>query len=451
MIAARSSLRGALSALTVVLALLTLVVVAALALLANRLQRVSGTLGAAVESIRLVEEAEIALLLHARSDDPIARGRFENDMLGALAAARVYVTDDEELEAVDRAAAAAVEYLAGETGDVNTIYRLIDRVVDINVAQSDQAKQASRSWSRLGTLASALASVALVLVTGGALWWLRARAFRPIVELAGTVERYGRGDRAARAPEAGSVELVEIGRRFNEMAANLESQREARVAFLGRVAHDLRNPITALRMQAQRYGPDDPPPDGERLRRLLEVLNRQITRLDRMLGDLLDSARVEAGKLELRLIAEDLRPVVRDACAPFVDLSPQHALEVVVPEGEVRVRCDRLRFEQVIANLVSNAIKYSPSGGTVRVALEAHDGEAAVAVTDEGIGISEADRARLFEPFRRVGISREGVPGVGLGLYGVRKIVEAHGGCVEVDSAPGRGSTFRVTLPLAAA
>jgi signal transduction histidine kinase len=448
MTAARPSLRGALTALTVLLAMLTLLVVTALGLLANRLQRVTATLGAAVESIRLAEEAEIALLLHARSDDALVRGRFESELLAALAAARGHVTAPDEEVALERAEAAVAEYIGGAREDVDAIFQLIDRLVVINIAQSEQAQQASREWSRIGILLGVVVSLAVVLVTGGALWWLRARAFRPVLELAQTLERYGRGERQARAPEQGGRELVDIGRRFNDMAANLEAQRDARVAFLGRVAHDLRNPINALKLQAQRYA-GGPPPDEARVRRMIEVVNRQATRLDRMLGDLLDSARIEAGQLELQIGEHDLRPVVADACAPYDGMSTQHPIEVRLPEREVRARCDTLRVEQVIGNLVSNAVKYSPSGGAVRVALSLDDGAAVIAVSDEGIGISDEDRRHLSEPYRRVGISRDHIPGVGLGLYGVARIVEAHGGRVEVDSAPGRGSTFRVRLPLA--
>jgi signal transduction histidine kinase len=114
------------------------------------------------------------------------------------------------------------------------------------------------------------------------------------------------------------------------------------------------------------------------------------------------------------------------------------------------VSCDALRIEQVLTNLVSNAIKYSPRGGRVEVTLEQPGTEAILNVVDQGVGIPSDDQAHIFEPFRRSGASRELVPGAGLGLFVARRIVEAHGGRIEVESRPGAGSTFRVHLPLTA-
>ena len=111
------------------------------------------------------------------------------------------------------------------------------------------------------------------------------------------------------------------------------------------------------------------------------------------------------------------------------------------------IRCDPLRIEQVITNLLSNAIKYSPEGGRVDVAVAPQEDGAVISVTDQGLGISEEDQQRLFEPFRRVGLSMETIPGVGLGLFVVRRIVEAHHGRIDVTSARGKGSSFRIWIP----
>jgi signal transduction histidine kinase len=114
----------------------------------------------------------------------------------------------------------------------------------------------------------------------------------------------------------------------------------------------------------------------------------------------------------------------------------------------VILRCDPLRIEQVVTNLTSNAIKYSPRGGAVDLVLQRNHHEVITTVTDHGVGMTEEDSRRLFEPFRRVGLSAETAPGVGLGLYVAKRIVEAHQGRVEVESKPGQGSTFRVYLPI---
>ena len=137
--------------------------------------------------------------------------------------------------------------------------------------------------------------------------------------------------------------------------------------------------------------------------------------------------------------------------APRPDLTgtQQFPIDVQLPEEPAVVECDPMRIEQVVTNLISNAIKYSPDDAPVTVSVASNDEEVAVSVADRGIGLSEEERQRLFEPFRRVGLSKEAVPGVGLGLFVVKRIVDAHHGRIEVESEPGEGSTFRVLLPAA--
>ena len=123
------------------------------------------------------------------------------------------------------------------------------------------------------------------------------------------------------------------------------------------------------------------------------------------------------------------------------------AAEPTELEARLQALEDHVRIEQVLTNLVSNAIKYSLAGSVVEVSLQRQAGQIELCVVDHGMGIAPKDLARIFEPFRRVGLSNGNVPGVGLGLFVVRKIVEAHGGRIDVESTLGRGSTFRVVLP----
>jgi signal transduction histidine kinase len=130
---------------------------------------------------------------------------------------------------------------------------------------------------------------------------------------------------------------------------------------------------------------------------------------------------------------------------------PSHELSLSVPETPVLLRCDGTRIEQVLNNLVSNALKYSPTGTHVEVTVLQQGEEALLSVSDQGIGISTEDQRHLFAPFRRSPDARVSAPGAGLGLSVARRIVEAHGGLIEVDSQPGKGSVFRIRLPLARA
>jgi signal transduction histidine kinase len=166
-----------------------------------------------------------------------------------------------------------------------------------------------------------------------------------------------------------------------------------------------------------------------------------------MVFDFVDAARIEAGRLELQLETCDVREIARVPIDLFEPTAPAHRLSLVAPHEPVLVTCDPARIEQVLNNLLSNAIKYSPRGGRVTVAIEPRDDFVALSVTDEGVGISAEDRALIFEPFRRTGSSKESVPGVGLGLFIAKRIVESHGGRITVGSAPEKGSTFRVELP----
>ena len=178
------------------------------------------------------------------------------------------------------------------------------------------------------------------------------------------------------------------------------------------------------------------------------MLDRQLTRIERMLGDLIDTAKAEAGQLELRFEPCDARSLVRNVVELFESVSLGHVIETRLPDEPVMIECDPLRIEQVVGNLVSNAIKYSPEASPILVALSTQRGDAMIDVVDHGIGISPDDRQRLFEPFRRGRAAQDGPPGVGLGLFVGRRIIEGHGGRIEVDSAPGRGSTFRIHLAL---
>jgi signal transduction histidine kinase len=139
---------------------------------------------------------------------------------------------------------------------------------------------------------------------------------------------------------------------------------------------------------------------------------------------------------------------VRESAELF-DGYPRHELVLDLPAAPVQLRCDPLRVTQIVVNLISNAVKYSPDGGPVEIAVTDESDSVSVAVTDHGLGMTDTQTRRIFEPFSRVGLSGDAIPGVGLGLHVLQQLVRAHGGTVEVKSAPQHGSTFRVHLPRA--
>ncbi len=165
-----------------------------------------------------------------------------------------------------------------------------------------------------------------------------------------------------------------------------------------------------------------------------------------MVNDFVDVSQIEAGRLRIESRPCDVVGLIKEVVAVLVDTTPAHRIEVSAPNVPVVVHCDPLRIEQAVENLMSNAIKYSPPDAAILVRVAREDTGVMIEVRDEGPGISDVDQQRLFKAFHRVG-SYERIPGIGLGLFVTHGIVEAHRGTIEVVSAAGRGSTFRIHLP----
>jgi two-component system, OmpR family, sensor histidine kinase MtrB len=452
----RFGLRGVLTVMTVAVTSLALTVLVLLLIMTQYSSRVTSRLAESVENVRAVEETQIALLEHERETQPLEQHRQEEEMLRNFAAIRLGASQ-EALDAAAKAEALVQAYIAsartappGE--DRRSLARpaflSLDEVSNLNIAEARSARDTAARWDqRLNVLGSLSVGVVLVL-TVSVLWWMRTQAFQPIIELARAMERFGRGDHEARAEERGPTELREMVERFNQMAVALAAQRRAQVAFLAGVAHDLRNPLSALSLSVSLIEPNQPLPPEPKIRRTIELVRRQLKKLERMVSDLMDMTKVEAGQLDLRIERHDLTQLARDVVDLFEATEPEQRIELSFASGPILVECDSLRIEQVMSNLISNALKYSPAARKIEVSLKHHGDEATFSVRDYGIGISEEDQQRLFEPFQRAGLSKDTIPGAGLGLYVVARLVSAHAGRIEVDSAPGDGARFTLYLPL---
>ena len=294
---------------------------------------------------------------------------------------------------------------------------------------------------------------AVVLLLGGGLIivLLHRNVYRPLVDLDASIARYASspGERE-HAPVTGPSEVRRIAATFNEMIDKVADQERREAAFLAGIAHDIRNPLMVIRGSTEVLLMQETPSRAS-LERDCGRIMRQIERMEHMLTDFVDARGIESGMLELTPCDVDLGELARDVTDRFRAAAPSHELVVDAPGRAISVHCDQLRLEQVLVNLITNAIKYSPDGG--RVVIAAGDdggGWVTLSVSDQGIGIPPDQQTAIFEPFRRVASASAGIAGSGLGLAVSKRIVERHGGRIEVDSEPGRGTTFRVLLPAGA-
>jgi len=220
----------------------------------------------------------------------------------------------------------------------------------------------------------------------------------------------------------------------------------APLALLSDVCHELRTPLTAIRAFAEILR-DSPDLDAAQRRRFLGIIAAESERLTRLLTDLLDAARMQAGALPWRFAPVALEAVLRDAASVAAPLFAARgvALGLELAEGLPPLRADADRIAQVAINLLGNAAKFAPeASGRVRLRLFGTADGQAFEVADNGPGIAPADQAVIFERFRQAGAA----PGSGLGLAICRAIVEGHGGVLSLCSAPGAGATFQVALPV---
>ncbi|TAK34583.1 MAG: HAMP domain-containing histidine kinase [Chloroflexota bacterium] len=243
-------------------------------------------------------------------------------------------------------------------------------------------------------------------------------------------------------------ENAELFRAQLARADELEESHKRLQEFFGVVSHDLKSPLTAIVGNAQLLTRSTRLDEDARSK-MVEGIIREAKRIKRLADDLADAAQVGAGHLSIEKTICDLVSLAEHVVSQHQLTTEIHKLTLQCLSGDVVGHWDCDRLSQVLANLVGNAIKYSPEGGEVRLRLEARDGEVLVSVSDQGAGISQQDIPALFAPYSRV-YRKGGIRGTGLGLYITKGIVEAHGGRILVESRVGEGSTFTVILPLSA-
>ncbi|MEZ5319552.1 MAG: HAMP domain-containing sensor histidine kinase [Vicinamibacterales bacterium] len=289
-----------------------------------------------------------------------------------------------------------------------------------------------------------IAVVTAGLAGGVALTHQALRPLRDVVRTAREIARTGEFHARVEAGPEGDL-VDELGRVFNTMLERIDTLIDGMRGALDNVAHDLRTPVARLRARAEAALTS-----GGReadTRAALAECVEEADRVTELLTTLLDISEAQTGTMRLTLEDVPVPEVARETIDLYEDIAEDKgvALTSRVPAGAV-VRADRQRLRQVLANLVDNALKHTDAGGRVEIGAETGPAETTITVADTGTGIAPGDLPRIWERLYRADQSR-GSPGLGLGLSLVRAIAAAHGGRAEATSEPGRGATFRITLP----
>jgi two-component system sensor histidine kinase BaeS len=271
----------------------------------------------------------------------------------------------------------------------------------------------------------------------------------PVQAMAQASERIADGHYDERVEVAGADELADLAKRFNEMAEKLDQVESMRRRLIADVSHELRTPLTAI--QGSMEGLMDGVLPAER--DTYEQIHADAARLNRLVDDLQELSRVEAHSYTLDLEAVDVADLVQTVVRRFSAQAQSKGLELkpVVPAALPHLRGDLDRLVQVLSNLVSNALQYTPNGGRVEIAAARFENQVRIDVRDTGLGIPAEHMDHVFDRFYRVdkSRSRQSGGGSGIGLTIARLLVEAHGGTIWAESAgPGRGSTFSFTVPI---
>jgi len=275
-------------------------------------------------------------------------------------------------------------------------------------------------------------------------YWVAA----PLQKAAKVASSIGIGDFDQSVPTSGPDEVKSLAKSFNDMVARVKVSQQAQRDFVTNISHELRTPLTSIQGFSQAIL-DGTASDPDSVRRAANVIYDEAERMSRLVNGLLDLARLDAVPASLNRVPLDLGKVLNSAVEKLTLRAKEKNITMKVRIDPLpSMLADTDRLSQVFTNLLENAIKYTPEGGTVMLAAKAGSGEVIVAVADSGNGIPAEDLPRIFERFYRVDKARSG-KGYGLGLAITKDIVQAHGGSIRVESAVGSGTRFTVRLPAA--
>ena len=334
----------------------------------------------------------------------------------------------------------SMRYMVIPINDANHQYGFIRVALPLSLI--DQRLDRLRNIAMVAAILTAI----IALLLG---FWIARSFAAPLSRMTNMAQLYSEGDYKQRLEIDRQDEIGELAKTLN-LFAETAAQREAtRRDFIANASHELKTPVTAIQGITETLL-EDVSMDDETRRQFLQKVNGQSIRLSQLISDLLALSRLESSGTD-SFENVDLKEIIEDSCKVLQPFAKEKglSLDVQCPETNVVISGDEESLNQLLVNLLDNAVKYTPEGGKVTVQLTTNNQQAIIEIEDNGIGIEPAEQQRIFERFYRVDKARaKTLEGTGLGLSIVKHIVIRHQGHIALESALGKGSLFRVTLPL---
>jgi signal transduction histidine kinase len=342
---------------------------------------------------------------------------------------------------------------------IATILKNTDTLAQFAAAAAANRSADANRLAHRATVAGVIALVIAPLLLIALGIWLGRSVARPLRRTVGAATSVAAGDFDVRLDEHRRDEFGELGRAFNAMTTSLAVSRDELVSradsleqaekhkseLISMVSHEVRTPLASI-LGFTRLLLERDLSEADR-QRYLQIVDAEATRLAGLVSDFLDARLIEEGQFAMRRELFDIRALVLEQAELTLAHDEEHQLALEVRDTPLLVDADRSRLAQVVANVLSNAVKFSPAGGTITVGATQANGSARIWIDDEGTGIDPEHRAQIFEPFYRGGATAAGIPGTGLGLAVSRRIIEAHGGRIGFD-ALAAGTRFWIEMPV---
>ena len=403
-------------------------------------------LGASLELESVLQEAVRLAANIVLRDDPPGRRR-----ASIFRVDRGIVTLVAEHDDLDRSAR-GIEFPLESHPGMAAAYRsgrpAVGKVKDLGDDFGDRGLQLTRA---VGVRAGVYAPIR----SGGELFGILALASREDRDFTGTELRLAEGMANLAGLAIGNAERLRLelerAHELRQHAARAAALEQAKAEFLRLASHELRGPLAVVRGYVAMLEEGAFGDISQAQRGVFPVITEKLSDMNLLIDQMLETARLEDSQLQLAPERVDLREAVREA-AEKAELGAGHPHRILVSDQDASlpVMADRSRLNTILVNLLDNALKYSPDGGSVQCVLDRQDGIASVAIADEGLGISPEDLPRLFSRFGRIVTpDNSHIPGTGLGLYLARELARMHGGDIVVASEPGRGSVFTLKMPVA--